>query len=209
MTPSQKGRTFLRAIWNGTGKAQVLRASAAALLIILPISQARAKLLLSQKDALAMAFPGAKVEKKTAFLSKEQTLLAQKRARAKVDSSLWTYYIGRSTGGAVVGYAYFDTVIVRTLPAAIMAAVDPDGRLRFIEILAFNEPEDYLPRKRWLGLFQGRALDDELRLRGAIQGVSGATMTSYVVTQSARRLLAIHGVLHPEKPAASRAKETL
>ncbi len=180
---------------------------AAALLLLLPASQARAKLLLSQKDALAMAFPGAVVEKKTAFISKEQTRLAQKRARAKVDSSLWTYYVGRSTDGAVVGYAYFDKVIVRTLPATIMAAVGPEGRLRFVEILTFNEPEDYLPRKRWLGLFKGRALDDKLRLHGAIRNVSGATLTGEAVTRSTRRLLAIHGVLHPEKPAETLKKE--
>lgn len=180
---------------------------AAALLVLLPVTQARAKLLLSQKDALAMAFPGAALEKKTAFLSKEQTLLAQKRARAKVDSSLWTYYVGRSTDGTVVGYAYFDKVIVRTLPAAIMAVVGPDHRLRFIEILAFNEPEDYLPRKRWLGLFRGHALNDELRLHGAIRNVSGATLTAEAVTRSARRLLAIHGVLYPGKPPAGSTEE--
>ncbi len=173
----------------------------AAVLPLLPVRTAQAKLLLSQKDALAVAFPAGKTEKKTAYLSKEQVLRAQKRAQAKIDSRVWTYYVGRSTGGAVSGYAYFDRVIVRTLPATIMAVVNPDGRLRFVEILTFSEPEDYLPRPRWLNLFKERALDKELKLRGAIRNVSGATLTAHAVTNSARRLLAIHELLYPKNPA--------
>ena len=103
--------------------------------------------------------------------------------------------VARDAQGEAVGFAYFDRVIVRTMPAAIMASIDADGRLRFIEILTFDEPEDYLPRRRWLGLFQDRALDDGLRLTGVIRNVTGASLTSEAVTNSARRLVAIHEVL--------------
>ncbi len=159
--------------------------------------EGRAKLLLPQKEALRLAFPaGAQVEKKTAFLSVEQALEAQKLARVKVSSLLWTYYVARSTQG-VLGYAYFDRVIIRTMPATVMACLDAEGRVRFVEILTFGEPEDYLPRPRWLKLFEKRGLSDDLRVHGVIRNVSGATLTSESLTRSVRRMLAIHRVLHP------------
>ncbi len=165
-------------------------------LVLFCAGEGRAKLLLSQEEGLSLAFPaGAKVEKKTAFLSKEQVRAAQKRARAKVDSHIWTYYVGRSSAGATLGYVYFDRVVIRTLPATVMVSVSPDGRIRFIEILTFSEPEDYLPKRRWLKQFRGRGLDRELRIQGVIRNVSRATLTSYALTRAVRRMLAIHAVL--------------
>ena len=157
----------------------------------------RARVLLSQKDALALAFPpGSSVERKTAFLTPEQAKEAESSARAKLGSKLWTYYVGSSSSGTL-GYAYFDRVIVRTLPAAVMGAVDARGRLRFLEILSFDEPEDYLPARRWLDLFKGKGPEDDLRVRGGIRNVAGASLSAQVFAESARRMLAVHGVLHP------------
>lgn len=157
----------------------------------------RAKVLLSQKEALALAFPpGSAVERKTAFLTPEQARLAQSLARAKLGSRLWTYYVGASSSGAR-SYAYFDRVIVRTLPATVMAALDAEGRLRFLEILSFEEPEDYLPTRRWLDLFKGKNLGEDLRVRGGIRNVAGASLSAQVFAESARRMLAVHQAVHP------------
>ena len=43
-----------------------------------------------------------------------------------------------------------------------MVLVGPDGRLRRLEMIAFDEPPDYLPRPAWLAQFQDRPLDAEL-----------------------------------------------
>lgn len=157
---------------------------------------AQAKLLLTQKEALALAFPaGSSVERKTAFLTPEQARLAQSLAQAKLGSRVWTYYVGASSSGAR-GYAYFDRVIVRTLPATVMAALDAEGRLRFLEILSFEEPEDYLPTRRWLDLFRGKGLGEDLRVRGGIRNVAGASLSAQVFAESARRMLAVHRAVH-------------
>ncbi len=157
----------------------------------------RAKVLLSQKEALALAFPpGSSIERKTAFLTPEQVKEAESSARAKLGSKLWTYYVGASSSGAL-GYAYFDRVIVRTLPATVMAALDAEGRLRFLEILSFEEPEDYLPARRWFGLFKGKGPEDDLRVRGGIRNVAGASLSAQVFAESARRMLAVHQAVHP------------
>lgn len=167
------------------------------LLLTLALSgEAQARLLLSQKDALRLAFPeGVAIEKRTAYLGREQLAAAEKLASAKLDSAVWTYYEGRRDG-APAGWAYFDRVVIRTMPGTLMAALDSDGSLRFIEILTFDEPEDYLPMRRWLDLFKGKALDGDLRVKGGIRNIAGSTLSAYAIADSARRILALHQILH-------------
>lgn len=158
--------------------------------------EAQARLLLNQKDALRLAFPeGVAIEKKTAYLDREQLAAVEKLASAKLDSAVWTYYEGRRDGRPA-GWAYFDRVVIRTMPATLMGALGPDGELRFIEILTFDEPDDYLPMRRWLDLFKGKALDADLRVKGGIRNIAGSTLSAYAIADSARRILALHRILH-------------
>lgn len=171
-----------------------------AALVVLTASEGRARLLLTQKQALGLAFPAeAAVERKTAFLTESQVRAAEALAKAKVESKVWTYYAATSSGAAA-GWAYFDRVVVRTMPATVMAAVAPDGTLRFLEVLTFDEPDDYKASPRWLAQLKGRALDKDLRIGGVLRNQTGATLTSAAFAEAARRMLAVHAVLHP--PAA-------
>ena len=154
-------------------------------------------MLLSQKDALALAFPaGTKVERRTAFLTDEQAAAAEKAAGSKLDSKIWTYYVGTSSSGPA-GTAYFESHKVRTMNEAFMVVVNPDATVRFVEILSFAEPDEYLAPKKWLGQFSGKPLDDELMLRRGLRNITGASLTSDAVTRGVRRVLAVHQVLHP------------
>lgn len=170
--------------------------AAALLLCAAPCS---ARLLLTQKQALALAFPpGSAVERKTAYLSEEQVRTAQKLGNVKIEGLIWTYYVGVSSRG-VNGYAYFDTHLVRTMPETVMVVVEPDGRARFVELLSFLEPPDYEPGARWLGQFAGRRLDEELMVRRGIRNITGASLTSQSLSDSVRRVLAVDSVLHHQK----------
>lgn len=155
-----------------------------------------ARVLLSQQEALALAFPAkTRVERRTTYLTDEQQRQAQEAGQVKIESKVWAYYVGVSEQG-VRGYAYFETHVVRTMPETFMVALTPEGSVRFVEILAFLEPEDYLPRPRWLAQFQGRKLDGEIFVRRGIRNITGATLSSQALADGVRRVLAVHGVLH-------------
>jgi len=79
-----------------------------------------------------------------------------------------------------------------------LVVVDPKGRVARIEVLSFSEPEDYLPRGNWYAQFQGKALDAELRLKGSIRPVTGASLTASATTDAVRRVLALNRVLEHE-----------
>ncbi len=136
-----------------------------------------------------MAFPDARPERRTAFLTEQQAAAAEKSARAKLGSRVWTYYVAGSTA------AYFESHPVRTMDETVMVVVN-GGKIAFVEVLAFSEPPDYLASPRWLGQLQARALDDDLALRRGLRGITGATLTAEAVVRSARRVLAVHEVIH-------------
>lgn len=165
-----------------------------ALLLLLAAGPASARLLLAQKQALALAFPSGKYERKVAYLSDEQLKAAQESGQVKIESKMWPYYVGVSSGGAKA-YAYFDTHIVRTQPETFMAVVGEEGDVRFVELLAFAEPDDYLPSPRWLAQFKDKKSRDGLYVGRAIRNITGSSLTSQAMTEAIRRVLAVHQVL--------------
>lgn len=173
-----------------------MRRLALAAVVLGAAAPAGARVLLSQKDALALAFPDGKFERRTAYLTDAQAAAAEKAAGDMPLSKVWTYYAGASTATAGTT-AYFESHKVRTMNEAFMVVVNPDATVRFVEILAFAEPGEYLAPERWLKQFQGRSLDDELYLRRGLRGIAGASITSDAVTRGVRRVLAVNGVLHP------------
>ena len=152
--------------------------------------------LLTLEEALKLAFPDGKVERKVHYLTPEQKKRAARLAGEEIRGGMAVAYIGHSRkDGSLLGVAWFDTHKIRTKRETIMVVVGPDGKVRRLEVLAFGEPEEYLPAGRWLAQFQGRGLDDRLKIRGDIRGISGATLTAQAVTSAVRRVLALHTVL--------------
>jgi hypothetical protein len=168
-----------------------LVAAAAGLLAAVVID---AKVFLTQDEALKLAFPDASIERKTAFLTTaEQHEAQQLSGEEKPPSALVVYYVAMRNGSPI-GTAYFDTHLVRTMPETIMVVVDGGGRASRIEVLSFQEPEEYLPRPNWYEQFQGKPLS-ELSMKRGIRPVTGATLTARATTDAARRVIALHQVL--------------
>jgi len=149
-----------------------------------------AEVLLTEKAALARAFPGQAVERRTLYLTPEQVAAVEKAARSKMPSAVVTVFEARSDG-TVTGRAVLDTHVVRTMPETVLTVVEPDGRLRMALVLQFAEPLDYLPREGWLETLEGRKLDDELWPGRGVRRVSGSTLTVQALTEAVRRSLAI------------------
>jgi hypothetical protein len=165
---------------------------------------ARAKVFHGRSEALELAFPGAeRVESRTFVLDDSQAEAAEALARTPLESRLVTLYTGYE-GERVVGYALIDLHTVRTRPEAFMVVLSREGAVQGLRMLAFHEPLEYLPAQGWLARFEGRTLDDDLRLGGGIDGIAGATLTSRAVTGGVRRALALHQLLVRD-PRATKA----
>lgn len=170
------------------------RAAAAALALTSLAAPAAARVLLSVDEALRLAFPESQVERGTVFLTPAQIAAAEERAGGDVPGIVHPYRARRD--GEVVGTAYFDTHRVRTLAETVMVVVDPEGRVRRVEVLSFDEPPDYLPRAEWYRQFDGRPLSPGLAVGRDLRGVTGATLTVRATGEAVRRVLAVHAVIH-------------
>jgi hypothetical protein len=153
---------------------------------------------LTQGEALQLAFPGAEVERRTAFLDDAALEAARALAGAgvTVSSRVVTYYVGRRDG-APLGVAYFDGHVVRTLAEVLMIVVSPADRIERIEVLRFDEPPEYRVPDDWIAQLQQLPLDERLSLKGDVVNMTGATLTSEAVVAAARRVLALHAVIRP------------
>lgn len=150
-----------------------------------------AQVFKTQQEALKQAFPEkATITRKVIFLNDKQVKEIEKLAKTRVESKIVTYYVG-SKADSILGYAFFDTRVVRTKPAMYMVVVNPDSSVKYVEILAFYEPFDYLPRKNWFKLFNHKSLSPGLWPNRGIHAITGATLSVRALTLGVRKILAI------------------
>ena len=190
---------------GASSRPSLARWPALALLAGLAASPLGAQTLMTQEEALAVAFPvPVEVERRTAYLSEEQLDRVRELAGAGVDieSGIVTYYVG-TRDGEPTGAAYFDAHRVRTKNEVVMVVVDPDARVRRVDVLKFMEPAEYRAPEGWIEQLEDRRLNDELSTRGAIRNLTGATLTARALTEAARRVLALHAVIGPFRGAGA------
>ncbi|HEY3176864.1 MAG TPA: FMN-binding protein [Candidatus Polarisedimenticolia bacterium] len=177
------------------GPGNFLAAALMVAAIAAAVSPCQAKVFMTQEEALKTAFPtGAEVKRSTAYLTEEQAAEVEKAAGGPLPARVITCYRGTTASGGAAT-AYFDTHLVRTMPETLMIVVTEGGAIARIDVLSFDEPQEYLPRTGWSDQFKGRALDEDLSIRRGIAPITGATLSARAVVSAARRVLALHRVL--------------
>ena len=164
-----------------------------ALVLLSSAVAAAGEVFLTKEEALELAFEDCEVTRSTVTLSKAQRARVKKLSGKDPGKSLVYPYVA-TKDGKVVGTAWFDVHKVRTLRETLMIVVDADGKISRVEVLAFGEPTEYMPRASWYAQFVGKGLDETLSLKKGIKKVTGATLTARATTDAARRTLAIHQV---------------
>lgn len=150
-----------------------------------------AKIFYSKNEAMVLAFgEGAQVETLSLFPDDQQMATIQQDAKVKLDSGLFTFYVGKQKD-KILGYAAIETSTVRTKPETLMIVLTPEGELRNVYTLAFHEPPEYQPPERWFEQLYKRPLADMDFNRG-VQGISGATLSTRAAVNSVRKVLAVY-----------------
>jgi Na+-translocating ferredoxin:NAD+ oxidoreductase RnfG subunit len=96
-------------------------------------------------------------------------------------------------GGRVLGYFILDYVIGKHEAIDYAVSLEPDGRVRRIDILQYRESYGgEIANRDWLGQFVGRTSRDPPEFERNIRNISGATLSSRHVSEGVRRVLAIY-----------------
>lgn len=100
-------------------------------------------------------------------------------------------FIARS-GGGVDGYAVIENVVGQHEPITFAVQVDPEGRLRRVEVMEYREAYgEEIRDPRFLRQFVGKTLSDALKPGVDVDGITGATLSSRSTTIAARRALVL------------------
>lgn len=149
----------------------------------------------TQQEALALAFPKAQILRREHFLTEAQAQKVKALSGVTLTGQFVVAYEA-SRDGQPLGVGFFDTHRVRTLNETALVAVNGQGQIQRVEVVAFREPQEYLAKSGWVNQLSGRQLDAEFRLNRGIRPLSGATLTAHALTDASRRCLALWKVLY-------------
>lgn len=166
------------------------------LLFALPLS---AKMLISPIDAMKAIYgANSEVSKKNILLSKAQASKIEQESQVKLDTKIFRFY--RATNAnKLLGYGILINKKVRSKNAVVLYFISTDAVLKSIEIIAFNEPPEYMPSENWNSQFKDIATTKMLRLSKDIPTITGATLSARSITDSSRVAFAFYNEVLKEK----------
>lgn len=166
------------------------------LLVLTQLStQLLASVLISPFDALKATYGEAcQSKKKNIILTSAQFNAVEKLAKVKISSKIFRTYT--TTCNKQLFHSLLVTHKVRSKTVTTLYAFDEKGLLTSVEIIAFNEPLEYIPNSKWVKNLEEQPLNDALRLGKTITPISGATLSARALSHSTRIALALYEVLY-------------
>lgn len=160
-------------------------------LIFLSVLGLNASILISPMEAMAFTYGAdTKIEKKNILLSKAQASVIQKEAKVKLSSKIFRVFKA-SKDEKIVGYGVLINKKVRSKNAVVIYFISKDV-LKGIEVIAFNEPMEYLPSKKWNSQFKDVPTTEMLRVSKEIPTITGATLSARSITDGSRVAFAFY-----------------
>jgi len=96
-------------------------------------------------------------------------------------------------GGKAAGYFYYDHVVGKHLLIDYTVAIEADGRVKRVDILAYRESYGgEVHDDSWLQQFVGKSSQSAVQINNDIRNISGATLSSTHLTEGVKRILAYH-----------------
>lgn len=164
------------------------------LLSVVFVGASHATIFYSKNEAMELAFgKSAQIETLALFPDEQQTTQIQALAKTKLESGLFTFYVGKEQE-KITGYAAIESSTVRTKPETLMIVLTAKGGLRDVYILAFHEPPEYQPPQRWFEQLYDRPLAD-MDFNKGVDGISGATLSTRSALSAIRKVMAVYDVM--------------
>ena len=164
--------------------------------LIMLVAPAYATDYLTVAQAQAELFPAADTFTEQNFLLTKDQLKAIKKqsgVRQRDPSPpIWRV----ASGGTLLGWFFVDEVIGKHEFITYALAVSPQGSVLGLDILSYRETHGGEVREAdWRAHFQGKTLDDPLKLGKDVPNISGATLSCRNLVDGVKRLLVIREMI--------------
>ena len=145
---------------------------------------------LTIEEAQRIIFPGTVLTATPLTLTEEQAREIERRAGVPVTGR--ALHLWRAPDGSAF---IVDQVIGKHDAIGYALGINPDGRVRQVEILDYREAYGSEVRnEKWRRQFIGKGAEDPVLLDRDIRNLSGATLSSRHVTEGVKRLIATYAV---------------
>ena len=159
------------------------------LIFSLPLS---AKMLMSPIDAMKQSFgEKSEISKKNILVSKSQIKTIEQNAKAKTTTKIFRVFKAK-IDDEILGYGIILKRKIRSKNAVILYIISKDEILKSINIIAFNEPIEYIPQKTWIKQFEKIPTNKMLRVSKDIPTITGATMSARSIVDASRIVFAFY-----------------
>ena len=151
-----------------------------------------AEAFMSEEEGVKIMLPKSKrVRKEVITLSPEKKSQIEERIGWKFPEQSFEVYIGE-TGNQVDGYALVQNTIGKHKPMTYMVGVDSKGRVSDVELLIFRESRgSEIRQKRFNAQYEGKTVNDPVRINRDIINISGATMSVRSMSAGIKRVLVL------------------
>jgi FMN-binding domain. len=151
-----------------------------------------AEVFLTEEEALKLMFPKSEQVKRDLLrIPMDKKAAIESRIGWKFPEDSFDVYVGE-TGGHVDGYAFVQNTIGKHKPMTYMVGVDAQGRVSNVELLVFRESRGSEVRtKRFNVQYEGKTVQDPVRINKDIINISGATMSVRSMSAGIKRVLVL------------------
>ncbi|MCK9454678.1 FMN-binding protein [Sulfurimonas sp.] len=158
------------------------------LILALPLS---AKILISPIDAMKENFGNEnKIEKKNILLTNAQVQNIEDSAKVKLLNKIVRVFKA-TKDGKTTGHGVLINRKIRTKNGVVLYLISADSTLKGIEVVAFNEPMEYIPSDKWLSQFEDVKMQDKTKL-SSITNITGATLSAKIFIDGSKVAFAIY-----------------
>jgi Na+-translocating ferredoxin:NAD+ oxidoreductase RnfG subunit len=147
---------------------------------------------LTEGQALNILFPKAqRLQLEELRLSPEQKTRIEERIGWKFPENTFRAFKAWNHG-KVAGYAVIQETIGKHRPITYIVGVNPEGVVFDVEILVYRESKgSEVRRKRFNAQYEGKTVQDPIRINKDIINVTGATMSVRSVSAGVKRALVL------------------
>lgn len=159
------------------------------LFLALPAS---AQMLLSPTDAMLKNYGNkSKISEEVVALTPSLVQKIQESSSVKVEAKKIQLFKA-TQDGKTIGYGILLNRKIRSKNGVVLYLISKDATLKAIEVIAFNEPLEYIPSKTWMAQFENVKADTSLTLAKNIANITGATLSAKSFVDGSRIALAFY-----------------
>lgn len=151
-----------------------------------------AEVYMSEEEGIKIMLPKSeRVRKEVIKFSPEKKAQIEERIGWKFPEESFDVYIGE-TGNQIDGYALVQNTIGKHKPMTYMVGIDSKGQVSDIELLIFRESRgSEIRQKRFNAQYEGKTVNDPVRINKDIINISGATMSVRSMSAGIKRVLVL------------------